>query len=161
MLNHKLISNLLVCSVILLSSPAFAQKAPTFDLPGDSKNINLSKLKGKVVYLDFWASWCDPCRKSFPWMNKMYSKYQAQGLEIIGVSLDSKRKHTDEFLEKTPALFTIALDPDGKVADDYKVQVMPTSYLIGRNGELLWEHKGFRSKHETDLEDAIANALQK
>lgn len=145
---------------LTISFSVNAEQAKPFDLNTLDGKINLKELKGKVVYLDFWASWCTPCRKSFPWMNKIHSKYESQGLEIIGVSLDTKRQHTDTFLKKTPALFTIALDPEGKVADDYKVQVMPTSYLIGRNGELLWEHKGFRTKQEDKLEQAIAEALK-
>ena len=149
-----------VLFLITLSFAVNAEQAKNFDLDTLDGKINLKELKGKVVYLDFWASWCSPCRKSFPWMNKLHSKYESQGLEIIGVSLDGKRKHTETFLKKTPALFTIALDPDGVVADDYKVQVMPTSYLIGRNGELLWEHKGFRTKQQDKLEDAIASALK-
>lgn len=147
--------------LLTLSVNSYADSAPLFELDTLDSSVKLSDLKGKVVYVDFWASWCSPCKKSFPWMNKIHSKYQEKGLTIIGISLDAKRKHTEQFLEKTPALFTIALDPEGKTADAYKVQVMPTSYLIGRNGELLWEHKGFQSKQEEKLEQAIAEALAK
>lgn len=154
----RLTITFLILLTLSLSTQA-ADLAKPFELKTLDSQISSKDLKGKVVYLDFWASWCAPCKKSFPWMNQMHSKYKESGLEIIGVSLDSKRKHTDKFLEKTPALFTIALDPEGKVADDYKVQVMPTSYLIGRNGELLWEHKGFRDKHKKKLEEAFVKAL--
>jgi len=146
--------------LLTLSTATHAAPAPTFDLPGKNGNVNLSALKGKVVYVDFWASWCAPCRKSFPWMNKMQSKYAAQGLEIVGISLDSAQKMADKFLGKVPALFTIAYDTEGDVADAYNVQVMPTSYLIDREGNILFEHKGFRTKQEAELEKAIADALR-
>ena len=130
MLNHKLITNLMICLIALLGPHAFAQKAPTFELPGDNKSINLAKLKGKVVYLDFWASWCDPCRKSFPWMNDIHSRYDNKKFTIIAVNLDSNKKDAMKFLEKVPANFDIAYDPEGNVATKYNLKAMPTSYLI-------------------------------
>lgn len=154
----KFIISILVLFVVSIS--AHAEQAKPFDLATLDGQINLKELKGKVVYLDFWASWCTPCRKSFPWMNKMQTRYQDKGLEIIGVSLDSKRKHTEAFLKKIPAQFTIALDPKGEVADAYHVQVMPTSFLIGRDGQVLWDHKGFRDSAADKLEQAIAEALK-
>ncbi len=141
------------------SQAAYSAAGDNFSLDSTEGKIELKQLRGKVVYVDFWASWCAPCRKSFPWMNKMQSKYEAQGLKIIGVSLDSEKSVTSKFLKKNPALFTIAYDPEGKVADNYNVQVMPTSYLIGRKGEILMTHKGFRSKQKDELEAEIKKAL--
>jgi len=138
---------------------AYADKAIDFDLPTDKGNIKLSSLRGNVVYVDYWASWCPPCRKSFPWMNQMHSKYEAQGLKIIGISLDSTRKSADKFLKKMPALFSIAYDHDGNTADDYEVQVMPTSYLIDREGNLIYTHKGFNNKDKQKLEEEFKKAL--
>ena len=159
MLNHKLIANLGVCSIILFSSPAFAQKAPTFELPGDNKSINLNKLKGKVVYLDFWASWCDPCRKSFPWMNDMHSRYDSKDFTIIAINLDSSRKDAAKFLDKVPADFTIAYDPEGTVATKYNLKAMPTSYLIDKKGQLVFAHKGYREGDANEIENKIRKLL--
>jgi len=149
-------------TIILLISfnqYSYADKAIDFELPTDEGSIKLSNLTGDVVYVDYWASWCPPCRKSFPWMNKMHSKYEAQGLKIIGISLDSTRKNANKFLKKVPALFSIAYDHEGKTADDYDVQVMPTSYLIDRKGNLIYTHKGFNNKHKQKLEDEFIKAL--
>ena len=154
----KIIAVILI-SLFSLSQYAYAEKAIDFDLPSDKGNIKLSSLKGNVVYVDYWASWCPPCRKSFPWMNKMHSKYEAQGLKIIGISLDSTRKKADKFLSKMPALFSIVYDHEGKTADDYEVQVMPTSYLIDRKGNLIYTHKGFNSKDKQKLEEEFKKAL--
>jgi len=140
---------------------AFASAGDNFSLKTAKGKVSLSKYKGKVVYIDFWASWCAPCRKSFPWMNKMHSKYKSKGLKIIAVSLDNDNSVTKKFIKKNPALFTVAYDPDGKVADKYGVQVMPTSYLIGRDGKVVMTHKGFRTKHKEGLEEEIVKALKK
>ncbi|HHJ34777.1 MAG TPA: TlpA family protein disulfide reductase [Gammaproteobacteria bacterium] len=159
MIKHKLITNLSVCLSLLFGSYAFAQKAPTFELPGDNKTINLKKLKGKVVYLDFWASWCAPCRKSFPWMNDMYSRYSDKNFSIIAVNLDASKSDAMKFLRGLPAKFDIAYDPDGIVASKYKLKVMPSSYLIDKNGALVFAHKGYREDDSNEIENKIRKLI--
>ena len=159
MINHKLIINSLVCLSLTLGSFAYAQKAPAFVLPGDNKSINLEKLKGKVVYLDFWASWCDPCRKSFVWMNDMHSRYDSKKFTIIAVNLDASKKDAIKFLEKVPADFDIAYDPEGSVATKYNLKAMPTSYLIDKKGLLVFAHKGYREGDAADIEAKIRKLL--
>lgn len=159
MINQKLIINSLVCLSLMLGSYAYAQKAPAFILPGDNKSINLEKLKGKVVYLDFWASWCDPCRKSFVWMNDMHSRYDNKKFTIIAVNLDSSKKDATKFLEKVPANFDIAYDPEGSVAKKYNLKAMPTSYLIDKKGKLVFAHKGYREGDAAKIEEKIRQLL--
>ena len=144
---------------LTLGSFAYAQKAPAFVLPGDNKSINLEKLKGKVVYLDFWASWCDPCRKSFVWMNDMHSRYDSKKFTIIAVNLDASKKDAIKFLEKVPANFDIAYDPEGSVATKYNLKAMPTSYLIDKKGQLVFAHKGYREGDAADIEAKIRKLL--
>jgi len=149
--------------LIFLAALATAKaenKAPDFQISGlNSDLIQLNSLEGKVVYLDFWATWCGPCRKSFPWMNDMLEKYQDEGLEIIAISLDDKRKMVETFLKKFPAKFTIGLDPEGKIGDLYKVRVMPSSYIIDRHGYIVDTHMGFRTKDKEKLEVMLQTAL--
>ena len=95
----------------------------------------LGPIKGKVVWVDFWASWCVPCRRSFPWMNTMHRKYGAEGLEIIAVNLDKERALADGFLAETPAEFALRFDPAGALAKEFGVQAMPSSYLARRRRE--------------------------
>jgi thiol-disulfide isomerase/thioredoxin len=116
-------------------SLSFAQKmtAPDFAIPVDKLPEKLSDLTGQVVYLDFWASWSKPCRKYFPWMNKIQKKYDFQGLKIIAVNLDSDPALAKVFLEKVPANIPILHDLEDKIASDYKITGMPSSYLIDRN----------------------------
>ena len=150
---------LLACS-FAFSSSAFAEsggkhKAPGFKLPGQDKTIQLSDYKGKVVYLDFWASWCEPCKRSFPWMNDLQAQYAEEGFEIIAVNLDTSRKEAEEFLKKMPAKFDVAFDKSGKTAQAYNLKAMPSSFLIDRNGRLVHKSLGYRVEEKKIVEKKI------
>lgn len=134
---------------------AVPEQAPDIKLPGVDGMVHLKEYKGKVVYLDFWASWCVPCRKSFPWMHDIKQRYADQGFEVIAVNLDKERKLADEFLKTMDVNFIIAFDENGVSASSYKLKGMPSSYLIGRDGKIHASHRGFRSKDEQRLESAI------
>lgn len=133
--------------------------APQFDLPGLDGAVKLAKLQGKVVYVDFWASWCGPCRQSFPWMNDMQAKYGGKGLQIVGVNVDAKSDDARQFLTATPARFAIAFDPQGATPRSYGIKGMPSSVLIGPDGKVLLEHFGFRDADRAELESKIQSAL--
>ena len=133
--------------------------APPFTLPTDHGEVSLAQLQGQVVYVDFWASWCGPCRKSFPWMNDLHARYGAQGLKIVAVNLDSERQLGAKFLEKYPARFVVAYDPQGAVAETYHVAGMPTAVLIDRQGQLSYIHQGFREEDMPRLEAEIRALL--
>jgi thiol-disulfide isomerase/thioredoxin len=150
---------ILIC--LTTAMPAFAAElAPVFTLPGRSQPVSLAALRGKVVYVDFWASWCTPCRKSFPWMNNLQKRYADQGLVIVAVNLDKSRELSDRFLSEVPAELTIAYDPEGKVASAYQVKGMPSSYLIDRDGRIHNSHIGFREETAGDMENTIQALLQ-
>ena len=134
-------------------------KARDFTLPTDSGKVELSQFKGKVVYLDFWASWCPPRRKSFPWLNEMQKRYGEQGFAVIAVNLDKTHDLADRFLSKYPAEFTVAYDPDGRVAEQYHVQGMPSSFFIDRKGRIREIHMGFRTEDTSQLEDTLQSLL--
>lgn len=157
----KAISILLAAA--LSASSAFALEkgapAPQFDLQGMDGAVQLAKLTGKVVYVDFWASWCGPCRQSFPWMNEMQAKYGARGLQIVGINVDAKSEDAKTFLATTPAKFTIAFDPKGATPRQYGIKGMPSSVLIGTDGKVLLEHSGFRDADRAELEAKIQSAL--
>lgn len=150
---------LLALTLFLASSASFAEKAPGFTLESDNGKVSLEDLKDKLIYVDFWATWCAPCRTSFPWMNEMNKKYKDKGLKILAINLDNKRGRVKTFLEKYPAEFTILYDPEGKTADDFKVKVMPSSYFINDKGEIVGNHFGFRSKDADALEQEIIKQL--
>ena len=133
--------------------------APDLNLPGLKDTVTLAGLKGKVVYVDFWASWCGPCKQSFPFMNDLQARYRAQGFEIVAVNLDAKRGDADKFLSEVPAQFNVAFDAKGDSAKRFEVRSMPSSYLIGRDGKVVAAHKGFKDEDRQDLEARINQAL--
>src|SRR5450631_1845011 len=94
--------------------------------------LDLHAYRGKVVYLDFWASWCGPCRQSFPWLADLLRERESQDLVVIGVNVDKDRALAERFLGETPAAFPIVYDPEGAIASAYKVAGMPTAILIDR-----------------------------
>ncbi len=126
-----------------------------------SETFSIEKYAGKVVVLDFWASWCVPCRRSFPWLNTMHEKYADEGLAIIGVNLDMERADAERFLEEYPARFTILYDENKEIARQFDVVAMPSSYVIGRDGKVIARHMGFKVKQQDEYEAIIVEALGK
>jgi len=120
---------------------------------------DLAQYEGKVVIVDFWASWCIPCRRSFPWLNNMHDKYADDGLVIIGVNLDLTRGDAESFLEEFPPSFQIYFDESKELAREFDVIAMPSSYLLGRDGGLLKRHYGFKVNKQDEYEAAIVAAL--
>ena len=128
----------------------------------DIYNINeldLKKHQGKVVYLDFWASWCKPCQESFPWMNSLLRKYPSDKFTIITVNLDAETDAMHKFLGKVKADFDVYHDPSGKIAEQFEIEGMPTSYLIDANGKVVKKHIGFYTKKVDKYEREIEELL--
>lgn len=121
--------------------------------------LDLARHRGRVVIVDFWASWCKPCRQSIPWLNTMRERYGASGLTIIGVNVDAQRHDAERFLRDVPIEFEIVFDPDGELARQFKVQGMPSSYLIDRTGKIVETHLGFREAKKDENEAALRNLL--
>lgn len=140
----------LVITILLLACSSGSQALDSLDL---------SQYRGKVVLVDFWASWCVPCRRSFPWMNEMQEKYAASGLVIIAVNMDAEAGEAEAFLDEYPANFKILNDPDGNIARSYDVIAMPSSYVIGRDGSLIQTHLGFKVKKQGEYESVLLDAL--
>ncbi|MBI4740363.1 MAG: TlpA family protein disulfide reductase [Betaproteobacteria bacterium] len=149
--------------VAVLAAPTHALErgsvAPPFDLDGTKGAVKLAKHQGKLVYLDFWASWCAPCRQSFGWMNEMQAKYAMQGLQVIAINVDEKRDDALRFLSSNPASFVVAFDPAGATPLSYRVMGMPTSLLIGTDGKVISEHIGFKDADKIALEEKIRLSL--
>ncbi len=121
--------------------------------------LDLQAYRGKVVYIDFWASWCAPCRESFPWLDQLERQFGSQNLIVIGVNVDHDRDSADRFLDQNFASFPIVYDPLGKIATAYKVKGMPSAILIDRSGQIRFEHIGFSSKKTGEYEDQLQTLL--
>jgi len=139
----------LLTAVLLTISPAFAGETV----------VDLDKYAGKVVVVDFWASWCVPCRRSFPWLDEMQVKYRDQGLLVIGVNMDKDSDAAESFLQKFPVGFKIVYDADGALARQYDVIAMPSSYVIDRNGNIAARHIGFKTAKLQEYEAVLMNVL--
>ena len=121
--------------------------------------MDLTQYENKVVYLDFWASWCGPCRKSFPWLNSMHQKYQDKGLVIIGINLDRDISQAEHFLHNTPASFLLHSDPTGVIGEQYQLVGMPSAYLLTSDGTVNDKHVGFKKSDRAEYEAKIVKLL--
>jgi peroxiredoxin len=136
------------------------QQAPNFELPSQRQTIRLQDYKGKLLYIDFWASWCGPCKQSFPWMNEVSQKYKSQGFELLAISVDKKIEDAKAFERVSRVSFDIAYDTQGVSPKAYEIKTMPTSFLIGRDGRVLRVHSGFHPKDRIELEALIKSELE-
>jgi thiol-disulfide isomerase/thioredoxin len=150
-------ARVLVCAIVMLTWHSASALSPA--LAHDAGPEDVARSRGDVVWLDFWASWCVPCRHSFPWMNAMQEKYGPLGLTVIAINLDSDRADADRFLASIPAGFKVRFDPEGKLAKRYEVEAMPSSYVINRTGHVIERHLGFKESREAEYEASIRTAL--
>lgn len=150
MFYKKILTTIILFITLSVSATATAKESKPFDL---------SAYQGKVVMLDFWASWCIPCRKSFPWLNEMQAAKESQGLVIIGVNVDEDRADAEAFLQRYEAKFKLEFDPKGEYASFYDIPGMPTSLIFDRNGQLIHTHAGFKLNNIAEYETAIDSAL--
>ena len=138
--------------LVLAVSPL---KAEIYDI----SELDLASYHGKVVYLDFWASWCKPCRKSFPWMNQLLRRYPEDKFTVVTVNLDAESKSMHQFLSKVKADFDIYHDPSGRIAEEFELEGMPTSYLIDASGKVVRKHIGFYTKSVDKYQREIEELL--
>lgn len=136
--------------------PAPACAAPALDGGG---NVSLADYRGRVVYLDFWASWCGPCRESFPFMNDLQREFAARGLQIVAVSVDKTPAEARRFLARYPAQFTVALDAAAACPAAFRLEGMPSSFVIDRTGAVRAAHVGFREQDRAEIRRQLLEAL--
>lgn len=116
--------------------------------------------EGRVVYVDFWASWCAPCKKSFPWMQSLQNRYAERGLTIVAIDLDRDRSQAEKFLRRMKPTFAVRFDQDASLAKLFELEAMPTSLLFDRRGKLIRRHEGFRNADRAELEAQIEELLR-
>ncbi len=120
----------------------------------------LRSLRGNVVYVDFWASWCVPCRLSMPSLDTLYRKYGAQGFRVVGVNKDVTGDEIDRFLKRVNVSFLLLADKDDAIAKAFDVQAMPSGYLVDRKGVVRYVHRGFTDRTAMDLSKEIEALLK-
>ena len=141
-------------------APAVASPAPEITMHTlDGKPLTLASLKGQVVLLDFWASWCAPCRKSFPFLDELQKRHATDGLRVVGLTLEEDDAAVTSFLEAVPAAFTIARDPSELSGEAFGVVAMPTTFLIDREGSIAARFEGGDESVHKKVEAAVATLL--
>ena len=136
--------------------PAPACSAPVLD---GGRTVSLAEYRGQVVYLDFWASWCGPCRESFPFMNELQRDFAGRGLQILAISVDKTAEDARRFLARYPAQFTVALDVAAACPTAFQLQGMPSSYIIDKGGALRAVHAGFRNRDRAEIREQLLDLL--
>jgi cytochrome c biogenesis protein CcmG, thiol:disulfide interchange protein DsbE len=147
------------CAAAPAQAQAVGAAAPAIQLPGLAGPVDSAALAGKVVVVDFWASWCAPCKRSFPWWNEMQAKYGARGLQVLAVNVDRRRADADAWLAQAAPRFAVAFDAAGETPKRFAVKAMPTSLLVGADGRVALRHEGFKDEDRAALEAAIVAAL--
>jgi cytochrome c biogenesis protein CcmG/thiol:disulfide interchange protein DsbE len=109
----------------------------------NGQTARLSDFKGQVVLVDIWASWCPPCKSSFPSLDALYQEFHSQGLAVLAVSVDERRRDAEAFLSRHPHQMQIFLDPKGRTPEAFGVSAMPSSFLIDRRGNVRFRHTGY------------------
>lgn len=139
--------------------PVPATPPVDFNVLTDDGQMPISKFRGEVVYLDFWATWCGPCRDSFPWMKDMQTKYKDKGLKVVAISLDTDHALARQFADELESNFIIGYDDSGDIADIFKVKGMPTSVIIDRDGLVAEIHEGFRLDNLEAYEQSLVKVI--
>jgi len=140
------------CAALLAAAPLGAR--------AETDALDLAKYRGKVVYVDFWASWCGPCKLSFPFMQKLAAHYPAGDVAVVTINLDRQRPAAEAFLRQVHASLPVVYDPKGDLAKTWKVADMPTSLVFDRKGAMRFRHQGFFPGKAAEYEAHIAQLVR-
>ncbi|MFC6633577.1 TlpA disulfide reductase family protein [Microbulbifer taiwanensis] len=154
----------LLAGLALILSSQFALAAePSFDFSLASNkgaNLRLAEQRGDVIMLNFWASWCGPCRKEMPLLDELHARYEAAGFQVWGVNVDSERADAEKMLGKIPVDFPILFDSSGEVSKKYGIDAMPSSVFIDRDGNVRQIHRGYRDGDEAAYKKIIKELIR-
>jgi peroxiredoxin len=136
--------------------------APGFSLQSrDGQQVSLASLKGKVVMVNFWATWCVPCRQEMPHLQALYDRYNSLGFELLAVNVEKNNAEgARKWLEETPVTFPVLFDPNNEVTKLYKVQTMPSTVLVARDGTMRFIHHGYKPGYESDYQTQVRALLR-
>ncbi|MFV8780899.1 TlpA family protein disulfide reductase [Microbulbifer sp. SA54] len=159
---RKLIAALCASAALLAGAPSMA-KAPASDFTLASLkdgNLRLSEQRGDVIMLNFWASWCGPCREEMPLLNDLHARYESAGFKVWGVNVDANRDDAQAMLKKIPVEFPVLFDGESQVSQLFGVEAMPSSVFIDRDGNVRYVHKGYRSGDEAEYKKIIKELIR-
>lgn len=153
-----------LAATLMLGLPAWAGaadvQAPAFTLQSvDGKTVSLSQFKGDVVMINFWASWCGPCRQEMPLLDSIYKQYKDMGFVLLGVNVEPDSRNADAWLRKTPVSYPVLYDPKSEVSQLYQVQAMPTTVIVDRQGIVRFVHNGYLPGDENQYMNSIRSLI--
>jgi peroxiredoxin len=146
--------------VTATAAKGLSKSAPDIVLQrADGETVRLSAYRGKVLLVDFWASWCPPCKASFPALDALYREYESRGVEVLAVNVDERRQDADGFLKDHPHQMTVVFDPKGASPTAFDVKGMPSSFVIDKSGHIRFVHMGYSSNVEESYRQEIDQLL--
>ncbi|MCU7844622.1 MAG: TlpA family protein disulfide reductase [Candidatus Thiodiazotropha sp. (ex Monitilora ramsayi)] len=135
--------------------------APDFTLKSRSgENIKLSELRGQVVMINFWASWCGPCRQEMPILDQLYQRYEPMGFTLLGVNVEEDSAAANKVLREIPVTFPVLYDSKNQVSETYQVRAMPSTFLIDRDGKVRYLHKGYKPGYEEEYQKQVRELIR-
>lgn len=156
-----LIASCFIISGSCLAAANLKQTAPDFTLKQKTGgNFRLSEHRGDVLFINFWASWCGPCRQEMPILDELHSRYRSAGFKVVGITIDEDRSKADAMLEKIPVTFPVLYDAQSSVSELFDVDAMPTSILVDRNGKMRFLHRGYKPGYEVDYRNQIKELIR-
>ena len=159
-IKHTLAAVLVLLATMTIAATA-ETPAPDFTLKSNSgENIRLSELRGEVVLINFWASWCGPCRQEMPILSELHDKYQAMGFTVLGVNVEENSDAARKLLQDMPVNFPVLFDNDSSVSRQYDVAAMPSTVLVDRNGNMRFLHKGYKSGLEDIYMEQVRSLIR-
>ena len=159
----RLIPALVISSMLFTSATAGSGSgvAPNFSLPTrDGQTVTLTELKGQVVMINFWATWCGPCRQEMPLLDALYKRYNRMGFTLLGVNVEEDSSGADEWLRETPVTFPILYDAQNQVSKLYDVTAMPSTVMVDRNGNVRYLHRGYQPGDEEQYQNFIRELIR-
>jgi len=158
------LSIIITITCLSFSSTASAikvkQTAPDFTLASNKgKNIRLKDLRGKVIMINFWATWCAPCRKELPLLNNLYNKYKNKGFVLLGVNIDEKSTLANKMIKELKINFPVLFDKTQTTSEAYDLKAMPSTFIIDKNGIVRFAHYGYKSGYEKKYEKDVKSLL--
>ena len=143
-----------------LQAPSESVEAPAFSLPDlTGKKIQLKDYRGRLVFLNFFATWCGPCQEEMPGMDRLFRAYRDKGLVVLAVNMEQSAKTVRPFVQELKLSFPVLLDAEGSVSHDYGIRALPVSFLVGRDGNLLWRAMGGREWDTPEMQSYIGQAV--